>query len=43
MSILQKHVIQSLDGLSDDNLQFLLDMILRFKNLIKLRKIIMTN
>lgn len=30
MSILQKHVIQSLDGLSDDNLQFLLDMILRF-------------
>lgn len=29
MSILQKHVIQSLDGLSDDNLQFLLDMILR--------------
>ncbi len=30
MSILQKHVIQSLDGLSNDNLQFLLDMILRF-------------
>ena len=30
MSILQKQVIQSLDGLSDDNLQFLLDMILRF-------------
>ena len=30
MSILHKHVIQSLDGLSDDNLQFLLDMILRF-------------
>ena len=30
MSILQKHVIQSLDGLSDENLQFLLDMILRF-------------
>ncbi len=30
MSILQKHVIQYLDGLSDDNLQFLLDMILRF-------------
>ena len=30
MSILQKHVIQSLDGLSDDNLQFLLDMISRF-------------
>ncbi len=30
MSILQKQVIQSLDGLSDENLQFLLDMILRF-------------
>ena len=30
MSILQKQVIQSLDGLSDDNLQFLLDMISRF-------------
>lgn len=30
MSILQKQVIQSLDGLSDDNLQFLLDMILCF-------------
>ena len=30
MSILQKQVIQSLDGLSDDNLQFLLDMIQRF-------------
>lgn len=30
MSILQKQVIQSLNGLSDDNLQFLLDMIQRF-------------
>lgn len=30
MSILQKQVIQSLDGLFDDNLQFLLDMISRF-------------
>ena len=30
MSILQSQVIQSLDGLSDDNLQFLLDMIQRF-------------
>ena len=30
MSVLQSQVIQSLDGLSDDNLQFLLDMIQRF-------------
>jgi hypothetical protein len=30
MSILQKQVIQSLDGLSEDNLQFLFDMIQRF-------------
>lgn len=30
MSILQKQVIQSLNGLSDDNLLFLLDMIQRF-------------
>lgn len=30
MSILQKQVIQSLNGLSEDNLQFLLDMIQRF-------------
>ena len=30
MSILQSQVIQSLDGLSDDNLLFLLDMIQRF-------------
>ena len=30
MSTLQKQVIQSLNGLSDDNLRFLLDMIQRF-------------
>ena len=30
MSILQRQVIRSLDGLSDENLQFLLDMIQRF-------------
>lgn len=30
MSTLQRQVIQSLDGLSDDNLNFLLDMIQRF-------------
>lgn len=30
MSTLQRQVIQSLDGLSDDNLKFLLDMIQRF-------------
>lgn len=30
MSTLQKQVIQSLNGLSDDNLSFLLDMIQRF-------------
>lgn len=30
MSTLQRQVIQSLDGLSDDNLVFLLDMIQRF-------------
>ncbi len=30
MSTLQSQVIQSLNGLSDDNLQFLLDMIQRF-------------
>ena len=30
MSTLQREVIQSLDGLSDDNLKFLLDMIQRF-------------
>lgn len=30
MSILQKQVIQSLNGLSDDDLRFLLDMIQRF-------------
>ena len=36
MSILQKQVIQSLDGLSDENLQFLLDMILRFMKPIRI-------
>ena len=30
MSILQRQVIQSLDGLSEDNLSFLLEIILRF-------------
>ncbi|MBR6326010.1 MAG: hypothetical protein IKR61_04320 [Lachnospiraceae bacterium] len=30
MSTIQNQVIHSLDGLSDDNLQFLLDMIQRF-------------
>lgn len=30
MSILQRQVIQSLNGLSDDNLRFLLKMIQRF-------------
>lgn len=30
LSTLQKQVIQSLNGLSEDNLQFLLDMIQRF-------------
>lgn len=30
MSILQKQVIQSLNGLSEENLQFLFDMIQRF-------------
>ncbi|MDE6971518.1 MAG: hypothetical protein K2P07_09280 [Lachnospiraceae bacterium] len=30
MSTLQRQVIQSLNGLSDDNLRFLLDMIQRF-------------
>ena len=30
MSTLQSQVIQSLNGLSEDNLQFLLDMIQRF-------------
>lgn len=38
MSILQKQVIQSLDGLSDDNLQFLLDMISRFMKPDKIEK-----
>lgn len=30
MSTLQRQIIQSLNGLSDDNLSFLLDMIQRF-------------
>ena len=30
MTVLQSQVIQSLEGLSEDNLQFLLDMIQRF-------------
>lgn len=30
MSALQNQVVQSLDGLSDDSLEFLLDMIQRF-------------
>ena len=30
ISVLQSRVIQSLDGLSEENLQFLLDMIQRF-------------
>ena len=46
MSTLQRQVIQSLNGLSDDNLKFLLDMIQRFmkpaedgeKNLSKVTK-----
>lgn len=39
MSILQKQVIQSLDGLSDDNLQFLLDMIQRFMKPDKIEEV----
>lgn len=38
MSILQKQVIQSLDGLSDDNLQFLLDIIQRFMKADKIEE-----
>ena len=38
MSILQKQVIQSLNGLSDDNLQFLLDMIQRFMKPDEIKK-----
>ena len=38
MSILQKQVIQSLNGLSDDNLQFLLDMIQRFMKPAEIRE-----
>ncbi len=35
MSTLQKKVIQSLDGLSDENLSFLLEMIQRFMKPVK--------
>ena len=38
MSILQKQVIQSLDGLSEDNLQFLLDLIQRFMKPTKIEE-----
>lgn len=38
MSILRSQVIQSLDGLSDDNLQFLLDMIQRFMKTDRIEK-----
>ncbi|MCM1224046.1 MAG: hypothetical protein NC548_57295 [Lachnospiraceae bacterium] len=38
MSILQSQVIESLDGLSDDNLQFLLDMIQRFMKTDKIHE-----
>ena len=38
MSILQKQVIQSLNGLSEDNLQFLLDLIQRFMKPTKIEE-----
>ncbi|MCM1049692.1 MAG: hypothetical protein NC433_14845 [Clostridiales bacterium] len=38
MSALQSQVIQSLDGLSEDNLQFLLDMIQRFMRNDKMKE-----
>ncbi len=38
MSVLQSQVIQSLDGLSDDNLQFLLDLIQRFMKTDQIEK-----
>lgn len=38
MSALQSQVIQSLDGLSDDNLQFLLDIIQRFMKPDKIKE-----
>ncbi|MCM1387288.1 MAG: hypothetical protein NC231_08180 [Bacillus sp. (in: Bacteria)] len=38
MSVLQSQVIQSLDGLSEDNLQFLLDMIQRFMKNDKIKE-----
>ena len=38
MSILRKQVIQSLNGLSQDNLQFLLDLIQRFMKPTKIEE-----
>lgn len=38
MSILQKQVIQSLNGLSEDNLQFILDLIQRFMKPTKIEE-----
>ena len=38
MSILQKQVIQSLNGLSEDNLQLLLDLIQRFMKPTKIEE-----
>lgn len=38
MSVLQSQVIQSLDGLSEDNLQFLLDVIQRFMKTDKIEE-----
>ena len=38
MSILRKQVIQSLNGLSEDNLQFLLDLIQRFMKTTKIEE-----
>ncbi|MCM1123202.1 MAG: hypothetical protein NC416_11520, partial [Eubacterium sp.] len=38
MSVLQSKVIQSLDGLSEDNLQFLFDMIQRFMKTDKIEE-----
>ena len=38
MSILRKQVIQSLNGLSEDNLQFLLDLIQRFMKPTKIEE-----
>ncbi|MCM1468240.1 MAG: hypothetical protein NC086_08840 [Alistipes sp.] len=38
MSVLQSQIIQSLDGLSEDNLQFLLDVIQRFMKTDKIEE-----